>query len=120
MRKQSLTGTLEEQCEFLYNLALEKMAEGNFTGAAHAFKEVARHKPDYKNVRELLAEAQQRKASQRVLLFCGLGGAMLFIAIGTVYRLGNDLLFIGLALLGALVGYALGNVLQSVRRNRTH
>ena len=36
MPKQKLTGTLDEQCEFLYGLAITKMAEGNYTGAKHA------------------------------------------------------------------------------------
>ena len=39
-RKQTLIGTLDEQCEFLYDLALEKMDQGNYTGAAHALKEI--------------------------------------------------------------------------------
>lgn len=120
MPKQQLTGTLDEQCEFLYQLAQQKMAEGNFTGAVHAFQEVAKHKPKYKDVQTLLVQAQQRKASQRMLLLCALGGAALFIAVGTFYQLSNDLLFIGLAIFGSIVGYGVGNVMQSLRRPRNH
>jgi hypothetical protein len=120
MPKQQLTGTLEEQCEFLYKLAQQKMAEGNFTGAVHALQEVAKYKPNDQQVQALLAEARQRKASQRLLLLCALGGAALFIAIGTIYQVGNDLLFIGLAIIGSIVGYGVGNVIQSLRRTRGH
>jgi len=115
MPKQLLTGTLEEQCDFLYNLAVEKMAQGNFTGAVHALQEVVTHAPDFRNAQALLAEAKTRKASQSRLLVAGLVGALLFVGIGTVLRIPNDLLFILLALVGALVGYGIGNWLESLR-----
>jgi hypothetical protein len=107
MQRKQLTGTLEEQCEFLYELAQRKMAEGNFTGAAHALKEIVKHVPDYRDAAVLLQEAQQHKAEQRRLLLSALVGAMLFIGIGTLLQLPSDLLFLLLAVVGALVGYAL-------------
>ena len=61
MRRQQLSGTLDEQCAFLYELALEKMEQGNFTGAYHALKEVARHQPNFREVQAQLAEATFRK-----------------------------------------------------------
>ncbi|HMN31708.1 MAG TPA: hypothetical protein PKE45_26400, partial [Caldilineaceae bacterium] len=54
MPKQLLTGTLEEQCEFLYTMAVEKMAQGNYTGAVHALKEVVKHAPDFRDAQALL------------------------------------------------------------------
>ncbi len=58
MPKELLTGTLDEQCEFLYNLAMEKMQAGNYTGAAHALKEIVEHKPNFRDAAELLEEAK--------------------------------------------------------------
>ena len=115
MPKELLTGTLEEQCEFLYDLAREKMAQGNYTGAAHALAEVVRHAPNFRDAPELLIEAKARKALQRRLLIAGLGGAIVFVGFGTVYGLPNDLYFLALAALGAVIGYVLGNLWESYR-----
>ncbi len=38
MPKQMLSGTLDEQCAFLYDLGRQKMEQGNYTGAIHAFR----------------------------------------------------------------------------------
>jgi len=62
MPKQLLTGALEEQCDFLYALAQEKMSEGNYTGAYHALKEVVKHAPQREEAVALLAVAKQRKS----------------------------------------------------------
>ena len=119
MPKQLLTGTLDEQCEFLYNMAQEKMAQGNFTGAVYALQEVAKFAPDYKNVAELLATARSRKATQRRLVIGGFVGAALFIGIGTIIQVSNDLIFILLALIGLVVGYGVANWLESLRNYGT-
>jgi hypothetical protein len=116
MPKQVLTGTLDEQCAFLYTLAQEKMTQGNFTGAVHALQEIAKHAPHFRDVQTLLAEAQWRKAQQRRLLIAGLLGAIVFVGIGSTLRLSNDLLLILLAVVGAVVGYGVGNYLESFRQ----
>lgn len=120
MAKQLLEGTLEEQCEFLYSLAQEKMAQGNFTGAVYALQEVTKHAPNYKGVQALLAEAKARKASQRRLLLGGILGAIVFVGIGTYSNIRNDFLLIGLALLGLVVGYGIANFLNSFRQQSVH
>jgi hypothetical protein len=116
MPKQVLTGTLEEQCEFLYNLAQEKMAQGNYTGAVHALKEIVKHAPDFRDASQLLAEAKRRKSIQTALLMYAMAGSAIFIGIGTVLQAGNDWIFLALAVVGALVGYAAGNWIQSLRK----
>ena len=117
MHKQLLTGTLDEQCEFLYNLALEKMQQGNFTGAEHALKEIVKHNPDFRDAGVLLADAKRRKAEQSQLLWFAFGGAALFVLLGTTMQLGNDLLFLGLIAVGAILGFLVGNFVQSWRRD---
>src|SRR5215218_105300 len=105
MPKQLLTGTLDEQSEFLYNLALEKMKEGNFTGAVHALKEVVKYNPNFRDAGALLVAAKRRKSEQNLLLVFVFGGAGLFVFIGTLLQLGNDFVFIGLIAAGAIVGF---------------
>jgi len=117
LQKQQLSGTLEEQCEFLYTIAQEKMAEGNFTGAAHALKEVVKHLPTFRDAAELLQVAQQRKAEQRKLLTFAIVGSLIFTALGTWLQPISDLIFIALIIVGAIVGYALGNLTNSFRKS---
>lgn len=113
MSKQLLTGTLEEQCDFLYAMAQEKMSVGNYTGAYHALKEVVKHAPDRKEAVELLAIAKQRKSEQTRLLFLSLAGAILFVGIGSVARLSGDLWLLALGFVGLLIGYGIGNLLRT-------
>lgn len=115
MRKQELTGTLEEQCEKLYDIAVEKMGQGNYTGAYHALKDVAKHKPDFRDVEQLYAEAKAKKSEQRLLLLTSIAGAMLFVWLGSQLRIANDFVFIAVALVGALVGYIVANWISSFR-----
>jgi hypothetical protein len=115
MPKQKLTGTLEEQCEFLYDLALQKASEGNYTGATHALQEIVKYKPDFRDAQQLLAEMKERKSEQTFLVLMALGGVAVFIAIGSVVGVPNDLVFLILALAGGLVGYGAGNLIRSFR-----
>lgn len=112
MPKQKLTGTLEEQCEFLYQLAQEKIAQGNYTGAVHALEEIVIHAPTFRDAADLLQVAKQKKAEQRRMLFSALGGASLFIAIGTVLQLPNDWWFLLFAVVGAFVGFGIANFIE--------
>jgi hypothetical protein len=116
MPKQLLTGTLDEQSEFLYNLALEKMEQGNFTGAVHALKEIVKHNPNFRDANSMLAEAKRRKSEQSQLLWSAFGGAGIFVLFGTMTGVSNDLIFLALVAVGAVVGFLVGNALQSVRR----
>ncbi len=118
MPKQLLTGTLDEQSEFLYHLALEKMQQGNFTGAVHALKEVVKHNPSFRDAGAVLAEAKRRKSEQNQLLWFVFGGAGLFVFLGTMLQLGNDFLFLGLIAVGALIGFLLGNLVRSLRQSK--
>jgi hypothetical protein len=115
MPKQKLTGTLDQQCEFLYGLAITKMAEGNYTGAKHALEEIVKHKPDYRDAQQLLTQVRRQKSDQTFLIVMAFIGAAVGIAIGSFARLGNDLVLLLLAGVGALVGYGLGNFIRSFR-----
>lgn len=119
MPNQQLTGTLEEQCEFLYNLALEKMEQGNYTGAVHVLKEIVKYKPDYRDCAQLLTLAKERKSEQTFLLLMAVAGASIAVALGGIIGAFNDLIFLVLMVLGALVGYGIGNFVRSFRRQRS-
>lgn len=111
MPKQLLTGSLDEQCEFLYTLAVAKMQEGNYTGAAHALKEIVKYQPDFRDAAALLAEAKRRQSVQRNLILAALLGGVLFVGLGTMMQVTNDWVLLALALIGALVGYFAGNAI---------
>lgn len=115
MPRELLTGTLDEQCDFLYQLALDKMKDGNYTGAYHALKTVVEHRPDDQDAAEALALAKFKKAEQRNLLTWSLVGGTLFVGIGTWMQFGNDLLFIAFATVGVLLGYFAANLINSFR-----
>ncbi|MBX3052890.1 MAG: hypothetical protein KF753_15500 [Caldilineaceae bacterium] len=116
MPKELLTGSLEEQCDFLYEMAQEKMRVGNYTGAYHALKEVVKYAPDRSEAVALLALAKERKSEQTRLILLSLAGAILFVGFGSVARLSSDLWLLALGFVGLLVGYGVGNLLNSLRR----
>ena len=115
MPKQKLTGTLEQQCEFLYGLAITKIAQGNYTGAKHALEEIVKHKPDFRDAQQLLQEVSRKKSDQTFLVVFAILGALVGVAVGSIGRLGNDLVLLALAGVGALVGYGVGNYIRSFR-----
>ena len=117
MPKELLSGSLEEQCDFLYDLAVTKMGEGNYTGAAHLLKDIVEHSPDYRDAAHLLAGVKARKSEQRTLLLCALLGLTLGIGVGTKFQVRNDLWMLLLAGVGAVIGYGVANLLISYRRS---
>lgn len=110
--KKQLTGTLEEQCSFLYQLAQEKMASGNYTGAVYALKEIIKYKPDYGDAAQLLAKARLHKKAQTFRLVVSLIGAVIFTGIGSGVGLDNDLWLFAFAFAGLLVGYVVANLVR--------
>ena len=112
MAKKQLTGTLEEQCSFLYQLAQEKMESGNYTGAVYALKEIVKYKPDYGDAAQLLEKARQHKKAQTFRLVISLAGAVLFVGIGSSAGLQNDLWLFALAFAGLLVGYVIADLIR--------
>jgi hypothetical protein len=115
MPKQRLTGTLDQQCEFLYGLAITKMAEGNYTGAKHALQEIVKYKPDYRDAQQLLEQVSRKKSDQTFLIVMAFVGAAIGVALGSLGQLGNDLVLLVLAGIGALLGYGAGNYIRSFR-----
>ncbi|MEM7128582.1 MAG: hypothetical protein AAF702_19775 [Chloroflexota bacterium] len=116
MPKQALTGSLEEQCAFLYEIATDKMAQGNFTGAYHALKEIVKHKPDFEDAQMLYEEAKRKKSEQRFLLSISFVGVFLAVGLGSFLQISNDFLYIGMAIVGAILGYVVATWLNGFRR----
>jgi hypothetical protein len=115
MPKEKLTGTLEEQCEFLYGLAVTKIAQGNYTGAKHALEEIVKYKPDYRDARQLLAQVREKKSDQTFLVVMAVLGGCIGVALGSLFGAPNDLVLLVLAGVGALLGYGAGNFIRSFR-----
>ena len=118
MPKQLLSGSLDEQCEFLYDLGVEKLSQGNYTGAVHAFKEIVAHAPEFRDSVELLAFAQQRKVEQRFLVVNAIVGGAVLVAVGSMLQLRNDLFLLALALVGTVLGYIVGAYLNHRRHGK--
>lgn len=116
MPKQKLTGTLDEQCQLLYDMALAKMAEGNYTGAKHALQEIVKHRPDFRDAAALLEDVKRRKSDQTFLLICAFIGAALGVAVGSSLGAPNDLVLLLYLGAGGLVGYGAGNLVSSYRQ----
>jgi predicted Zn-dependent protease len=114
MPKTILTGTLDEQCTFLFNLAQEKMAAGNNTGAIHALKEILKYAPDFPGAQELMAEAKAAKREQATIVWLSMGGAIVAIFAGTLLGLPNDLWLLALAAVGWVGAYLIA--IRFVRR----
>ncbi|MCB0127866.1 MAG: hypothetical protein KDE58_36625 [Caldilineaceae bacterium] len=91
-------------------MAQEKIAEGNYTGASHLLQEIVKHDATYKDAASMLAKVKQRKREQRNLLLTAILGASLFVGIGTVVQIPNDLIFILLAVIGAVGGFGVGSL----------
>ncbi len=118
MPKKLLTGTLEEQCAFLFTVAQEKMAAGNFTGAIHALKEILKHAPAYPGAQALMAQARRRKREQGLLLWGSFAGAIVAIFFGTLGQLPNDVWLLALALAGAGAGFLVSNGVAAWMKRR--
>jgi predicted Zn-dependent protease len=115
MPKQKLTGTLDQQCEFLYGLAITKIAQGNYTGAKNALQEIVKYKPDYRDAAQLLEQVSRQKSDQTFLVVMALVGAAIGVAVGSIGQMGSDLVLLLMAVIGALVGYGIGNYIRSFR-----
>ena len=119
MPKQMLSGTLDEQCAFLYDLGREKLEQGNYTGAVHAFREIVKYAPDYLDTAKLLATAQRRKSEQRSLIVSAFTGAIVMVGVGGLLHFQNDLYLLVFAFVGLVFGYAAGNMWNSRRRKQS-
>ncbi len=117
MPKQMLSGTLDEQCEFLYNLALDKMEQGSYTGAIRALQEIVRYAAGLPGLRRSCYRvAENAKAESRWLIVFAFLGGIVMIGVGTLFQASNDAAFLALALAGAGLGYLAG---IGINRRRT-
>ena len=120
MPKEKLTGTLDEQCEFLYGLAVTKIAQGNYTGAKHALEEIVKYKPNYRDARQLLAQVSHKKSDQTFLVVMAILGGCIGVALGSYFKAPNDLVLLVLAGVGGILGYGAGNFIRSFRGGNDH
>ena len=110
-KKQFLQGSVEEQAQQLYDMALEAMEEGRYTAAYRDFEEIERALPGFKDVPERLAQARKAKREQRWLLWGSLLGAIVLIILARVLGARNELVFLAAAAAGLVIGFAVTLVL---------
>ena len=102
-----LEGTVEEQAAQIYDLAAEAMQEGRFTAAYRYYLEIERAVPGFRDVPELLAKANFALNEQRSLLLGSITGASVLIVLARLLGNDNELVFLGVAVLGLLLGFGL-------------
>ncbi len=107
-QRKLLNGTVDEQAAHLYEMAVEAMAEGRYSGAYRYLAEIERAVPGYRDVPALLATVRRAKQEQRFLLISSLTGGMIFIALARLLGIQSEWLFIGAAILGLALGFAAG------------
>jgi len=115
MPKITLPGTVEEQAAQIYDLADEAMQQGRYTGAYHYYQEIERALPGYRDVAARMAQAKRAKREQSNLLIGSILGGALAIALARLAGNNNELIFIGVAILGLLAGFAVTALLFSRR-----
>lgn len=106
-----LEGTVEEQAAQIYDLAAEAMQEGRYTAAYRYYLEIERALPGFRDVPERLAQANYARKEQRSLLMGSLTGAMALIVLARLLGNNNELIFLGVAVLGLVSGFLLTLVL---------
>jgi hypothetical protein len=102
-----LEGTVEEQAAQIYDLAAEAMQEGRYTAAYRYYLEIERALPGFRDVPQRLAQANYARREQRFLLMGSLAGAMLLIVLARLLGNSNELVFLGAAVLGLMLGFFL-------------
>jgi hypothetical protein len=107
MPVKTLEGTIEEQAAQIYDLAAEAMQEGRFTAAYRYYLEIERAVPGFRDVPELLAKANYARKEQRTLLLGSITGASVLIVLARLLGNDNELVFLGVAVLGLLLGFGL-------------
>lgn len=118
MPVRRLEGTVEEQAAQIYDLAAEAMQEGRYTAAYRYYLEIERAVPGFRDVPERLARANYARKEQRSLLLGSLLGAMVLIVVARLLGNNNELIFLGVAVLGLILGFALTMTLYPRLANR--
>lgn len=113
-----LTGSPEEQADQLYDLAEEAMAQGRYSGAYRYWQEIEKALPGYRDVPERLAEANLARREQRFLIMGALAGAVVLLFIARSLGAERELVLLGAAVLGLLVGWLISLLLFSAMMRR--
>ncbi len=107
MPVKTLEGTVEEQAAQIFDMAAEAMQEGRYTAAYRYYLEIERAVPGFRDVPERLAAASYARKEQRSLLMGSLAGAIVLIVLARLLGNDNELIFLGAAVLGLVLGFAL-------------
>lgn len=107
MPTQPLSGTLEEQLATVYELVEQRMAEGKYSGAVHYAKAIIKVDPNYRDIQNILQQAQRARRQQSLSLIISLLAAMLGVAIASAAGFGQDWQMLLAGLIGLFLGYLL-------------
>ena len=106
-----LTGPVEEQAAQMYDLAVTAMEEGRYSGAYRYFLEIESAVPGFRDVPERLRQADYARREQRFLAMGSFAGAIILVIAARLLNAQNELVFLGAAVTGLLVGFLITLVL---------
>jgi hypothetical protein len=100
-----LTGPVEEQAAQLYDLAVTAMEEGRYSGAYRYFLEIENAVPGFRDVPERLRQADYARREQRFLALGSFAGAIILVIAARLLSVQNELVFLGVAVVGLVLGF---------------
>ena len=106
-----LTGPVEEQAAQMYDMAVTAMEEGRYSGAYRYFLEIESAVPGFRDVPERLRQADYARREQRFLAMGSFAGAIILVIAARLLNAQNELVFLGAAVAGLLVGFLITLVL---------
>ncbi len=109
MPKLQLAGSVDEQLATVYEMVQERMANGRYSGAVTYAKEIIRVDPNYRDIQEILAQAQRAKREQTWGLVISLVAAVVAVALARWIGLTRDWQMLIFAFVGLIGGFLLTN-----------
>ena len=106
-----LQGPVEEQAAQIYDIALKAMEEGRYSGAYRYFQEIERAVPGFRDVSARLLQADYARREQRFLALGSFSGGIILVITARLLNAQNELVFLGAAIAGLLVGFFVSLVL---------
>ena len=100
----------------VYDMVQERMAEGKYTGAVHYAKEIIKVDPNYRDIQDILQQAQRAKREQTWLLAISLVGAMVVVALTRWWGWTRDWQSLVFAVVGLLLSFLIADRLLHLRR----
>lgn len=112
---QEGTELLDEQLSQAYEKAEELLEKGSYSRALRLLQKIERLQPDYRDITNLIPQAEEGKRLQTFVQWTAGLVAVLSVVIGWLLGVRNDLGLLALGAAGILAGIVVGNMLYAAR-----